>query len=57
MCVLTSCFRHFRNLEQNYVESILLTAFVEFIVSQIYSHFMQDFTFWHFLQTVETFVL
>ena len=35
-----SCFRHVRKLEKYYIESFLLIAFVEFVVSQVYSHFI-----------------
>ena len=54
---LGSDFRHFQSFEQYYIENVLLIAFVEFIVSQVYSHFMQDYMFWHFLETVENSVL
>ena len=52
-----SCFRHVRKLEKYYIESFLLIAFVEFVVSQVYSHFMQDCIIWHFFETLKPFVL
>ena len=42
-------------LDNIYIDRFLLVAFVKYILSQIYSHCIQNSTFWYFLEVVETF--
>ena len=38
------------------IDRFLLVAFVKYILSQIYSHCIQNWAFWYFIKIVETFV-
>ena len=44
------------NLDNMHVDWILLVAFVKYILSQIYSHWIWKCTFGYYLEIVETFV-
>ena len=42
-------------LDSIFIDRFLLVAFVKYILSQIYNHCIQNFTFWYFMEIVETF--
>ena len=46
-------FGEFDNIS---IDRFLLVAVVKYILSQIYSHCIQNCTFWYFMEIVETFV-